>query len=136
MATWKAEALQLSRGPLGYRSRIADLDGVRLYWFDVEQAFRSREAGEGRRIIAVFFLRGDGPAQVLGREMQPGEVLIELTSCGNLEYVTPRNVASHVIELDPQLLGIADSTPPLQTIAPASGAGSPPARKAGSVRGR
>lgn len=120
---WETRATQLTRGALGYRSTLVDLDEIDLCWFRADQAIRSEERsnGRGRRFSITFLLEGAAPTRLWGRDLEPGQALLDLDPPPELEYVTASSTASLLVSAEPESLGISDAAAPIRRIVPASG---------------
>lgn len=84
------EQLQLTAGPLGFRSQGLELGGVLLEWNSYRQSIHFRTEFRAPFLAFSFTLQASAPTRAVGRELGAEAAAVEHPSLGPIEYVTAR----------------------------------------------
>ncbi len=111
---WEGERVQLSRGPLGLRVRIAALPNIQIHWYWTQAAMHLRECMFAGGLFLTFFVSAGGDPSLFGRPFDPGEKGVVYVPGAEIDGVLPPEVETVGFLLSPVLrdrLGLAAGLP-------------------------
>ena len=100
---FEGKVVQLSAGRLGWRNRVTDLEGVVVRWTSFDQAVRVREVLTGPVLNVSVATGASSPPRFFGREIEPGDLLVQHPCDDAAEFVTAPDTHGVAIDVDPEL---------------------------------
>ena len=100
---WQYEYLQLSAGPLKFRTRIVELPGITLYWNRFGARMLAKEKYMGDELIFGLVFPAEKPFLYQGHEFKADHAVIQQAGAEH-HYVIPEGLSSLLIYVDRSLI--------------------------------
>lgn len=90
---WEGMRLQIGRGPLNLKTRIAILEDIEIHWFDIEAPMQVRESFSDHALCVGLALKADCDLSLFGKPFEPQQALVQ-SSGKEVDYALGGAVAT------------------------------------------